>query len=137
MATNQLQNLDVPADLFDKVMLRLDFEQRLRVVRRHLIAATTSLVALVALVIPVWNSFQLNLSQSGFMDYLSLGFYDFKSVALQWQDFSFSLLESFPIVSAVELLTVVLALLLILKLVVTSTRTFVVTSHALNLPRSA
>jgi len=132
-----LTSAEVSPDLFDKVMLRLEVEQRRQALRRRLFVLAAPFLAALALVVPVWNSFQFNLSHSGFTDYLSLGFYDFKLVAVQWQDFSLSLLETFPMVNSIELLTVVLALLFTLKLLVASTRAWLATSRALSNTRTA
>jgi len=113
--TYQSSDIEVPADLFKKVMLRLAAEQRLSVIRQRFAWAVVLLVVVLVAAIPVWRSFQLDVSQSGFIQYLSLAYYDYQMVLAYWQDFSLTLLESIPIVSTVELLSVVFLIIAITR----------------------
>jgi hypothetical protein len=106
--------IEVPTDLFNKIMLRIDKQKRCMVIRRFSLISGFLLLILVALV-PVWRSFQFDISQSGFDQYISLLFYDFNFIITEWQNFSLSLLESLPIISTIELLSVVFVLLLVIK----------------------
>lgn len=113
-----LENIDVPADLLNKVMLRLDKERKLQALRQRLILVAASFLPLLAIAVPVWRSFQLDIIQSGFGEYMSLILYDFKIVLANWQDFGLILLESLPVISTVAMLTLLLGWLLALKFAV-------------------
>jgi hypothetical protein len=65
--------------------------------------------------VPTWQSFQANVQQSGFGQYLWLAYTDFQLVLAYWQDFGLSLLESMPTISLVELLSIVFVMVLSLK----------------------
>ena len=108
----------LPAGLLQKVLLRLEAESRLRSLRRRFALAAAVFLAILGLAVPVLRSFWLDLSGSGFTQYLSLFFYDFKSVMGNWQDYSLSLLESLPVFKAALSLGVVLGLLFWAKFVV-------------------
>ncbi len=120
--SQKLQGLDtikLPPQLLTRVMARIVAEQRLMVLQRLLIPMAVVFVAILTLAIPIWQTFQADVITSGFGQYLALGFYDFKIILTDWQDFSWSLLESLPIISTVELLTVVLGFCLTLKFLFT------------------
>lgn len=106
--------IEIPPDLFNKVMLRIDKQKRLMAIRRFSLFSGFLLIILFAL-IPVWRSFQFDVYQSGLDQYISLLFYNFNFIITEWQNFSLSLLESLPIISTVELLSVVFVLLLVIK----------------------
>ena len=120
-----LKHIDVPSDLLPKVMARLTAEQRLRTMRQRFAAAVASFIVGLALVVPVWHGFQLELAESGFTQYLSLVFSDFAAVAGQWQSYSLTLLESLPIVSTTGLLALALACLVAFKFTFTYGRALV------------
>jgi hypothetical protein len=106
--------IEAPSGLLDKVMLRIDRQKRLMAIRRFSLVSAFLLIILAA-IIPIWQSFQFNMTQSGFDQYVSLLFYDFNLIIAEWQNFGLSLLESLPIISTVELLAVAFALLLVIK----------------------
>lgn len=118
------ENIEVPADLFNKVMLHLDKERKLQALRKRLILVATSFLPLLAIAVPVWRNFQLDIIQSGFGEYMSLMLYDFRIVLANWQDFGLSLLESLPVISTVAMLTLLLGWLLALKFAVKYGKTF-------------
>ena len=86
-------------ELQARIMLRITRYQR-----RVLIAKTAGFGALCAASISliVFGSIDLvsGLAQSGFFQFASLFISDFSSAAANFQDFAFSLLESFPIFSS-------------------------------------
>lgn len=114
----QAAESNVPPGLYQKVMLRITSEQRRRAARLRLLCTVGPFAAAVGLMLPVWRSFQVDIVQSGFAQYVALAFSDFRLVAAQWQDYSLSLLESLPVTSTVELITVLLCMLLSLRLLV-------------------
>lgn len=104
-------------DLFLKVMSSIKNERRrLAMCRRFVLASITCMAALLALY-PVWNAFHAEFLSSGFSQFLSLLFWDTRSVLDNWQDYLLSLLESFPIVNAAVLLAVIWSFLVSLKFI--------------------
>ncbi len=108
----------MPDGLLQKVLLRLEAEARLRSLRRKFVLATAVFLATLGATVPVLRSFWVDLSGSGFPQYLSLFFYDFRSVLSNWQDYSLSLLESLPVFKATLSLGAMLGLLVWAKFVV-------------------
>jgi hypothetical protein len=106
-----LRDADVPepsAALHGKVMRRVK-----RYERRVLIVKTTGFgvlfIASGAGVIVAYVNLMSAAAQSGFFDFASLFFSDFNTAMSNFQDFSFSMLESFPVFSAAFLLVGVIA----------------------------
>jgi len=104
-----------PAGLLQKVLLRLDQESKTLSMRRRFFLAAAVFLGIASSFMSVWNVFWSDVSRSGFGQYLTLLFSDFKMVLANWQDFGLGLLESFPIVSAVSLLAITLLLLVMVK----------------------
>ena len=88
-----------PAGLEHKIMGRIK-----RYERRVLIAKTTGFgvlfVSSLALIYSAYFNFTSALAQSGFLNFVSLFFSDFTVAMANFQDFAFSILESFPVFSA-------------------------------------
>lgn len=126
------KDIEVPPDLFGKVMSRIEREKNSQALRRRFILAVASFLPFLFIALPAWRSFQINIIQSGFNEYLALLFYDFKIVLANWQDFSLSLLESLPVVSMVVALAVLLGLSLTLKFVIRYGRELLKPSILLN-----
>ncbi len=126
---SNIANSVVPAGLLEQIMLRIDAERKTIAMRRRFVLAAISFLAFSASAIPVWKYFQTNITQSGFSQYLTLIFYDFKIVTANWQDYTLSLLESLPVISTVALLAVILALLAALKVMVQYSKSFFSISH--------
>jgi hypothetical protein len=107
-----------PADLFDKVMAAIaDERARLRAIRNFIIASLFCAGTLVSSIF-VWNGFVRELVSSGFGQYASLAFSDIKIVLVNWQDFSLSLLESFPALATAELVAEIVVLMVSIKFIV-------------------
>jgi len=113
--SDKINEFQPPADLFAKVMACIAAERKRLTMRRKFLIGLVCFAATFTVGIPVWQSFRSEIAQSGFVEYATLFFYDFKTVANSWQDFSLSLLESLPVVTTVEFLLVVLASLFSLK----------------------
>ena len=105
----------VPEGLLNKIISRIDRERRMIISRQRFTLAAGMFVFLAALVVPVWHAFLGDLARSGFGQYLSLAYSDFRTVAANWQDFSLNLLETLPIISTISLLAVIFFLLITLK----------------------
>lgn len=105
----------IPEGLLNTVLARLEAEKQAAQVRRRFILGSFFLVLCSAVCIPAWQSFKNEAINSGFSDYLALGWDDLGSAMHSWQNFVLSLLETLPVVSAVELLTTALMMLLSLR----------------------
>ena len=127
----------MPAGLLKKVLLRLESEARLKALRRRFALAAAVFLAILAMAVPVLRSFWLDLSGSGFVEYSSLFFYDFRSVVGNWQDYSLSLLESLPVFKAALSLGVVLGLLFWAKFVVSYGKGVLAGAHEFSLTHRA
>lgn len=109
---------NLPPGLFDKVMLAIALERaRLKAIRNFIISSFCGLGALISAVF-VWNGLVRELVTSGFGQYASLIFVDFKAVVANWQDYGMSLLESFPAVNAAELIGEVIIVMILIKLAI-------------------
>lgn len=125
---NQLQ---VPAGLLDKVLLRIETERRLSVLRRRLLVSGALLVSSVAALVFFSRLLWADLASSGFGEYLSLFFYDFRYIAADWKDYALTLLETLPALSAGIFLGASLAVLYGLKLTLDFGREFLRNSRRL------
>jgi len=108
------QKIEAPDGLLDKVMSRIIAEKRLRL-RRRLFGILMLLLASIAGAVPAGQAFWNDVTGSGLNLYLTLAFYDWSAILNNWQDFSFTILESLPVISAAALLGAGLAVLLTLK----------------------
>lgn len=82
-----------------------------RTVRRKLIVSRFSLGVSAILFVASIFSFGQTILQSEFWNILTLAFSDMQVIAQNWQEFAFSLLETFPIVSMVAVLTPIMVLM--------------------------
>lgn len=101
----------VPAGLQDKVLTRLTIAKTLRREKRQLVLMSLVLLLLSVVSVFTWQSFYNQANSSGFVQYLSLVYYDYDAVALYWRDLGLSLLESMPVIEVIQL-TVLLALVM-------------------------
>lgn len=111
------------SELFGKVMKRIHKEERFLAMRKRLAAATVMMLGSGIMLFPLFGAVRTSLAESGFMEFLSLIFSDFKLVLSFWQSFSWALLESFPATSFVGFLTVLLVFLGALKYVAQDLKT--------------
>ncbi len=109
--------VQAPPELFSKVMRRLELEQKLVIMRRRFAVTAVLSLLVLALIVPVWQIFQSDLTASGFGQYLAVAFYNYQAAFSNWGDFGLTLLETLPVMSLVELLIVVLVWLVTLKFV--------------------
>ena len=96
------------ADLFDRIMSKIQREEKLMIIKRRLILQSSGLVMSVLLFIPFAIKLYSDLAVSGLMQYLSLLFSDLNIVMANLGDYGLTLLESTPVLS----LTLVSAALL-------------------------
>lgn len=129
MEGNFLADQEAPQGLLNKVVSRLEQERRLRSLRQRLVFVMFSFAALLTIVWPVWHNFWLDWQNAGLVDYLSLLMSDAKIVLANWQNFSLGFLESFPVVSTMAVLSVLLAMLVALRLTCKYSQEFLAISH--------
>ena len=119
----------VPTDLFNKVMAAIAEERaRLNAIRIFIVSTLFCVGALVSTFF-VWNGFVRELASSGFGQYAALAFLDFKAVLTNWQDYGMSLLESFPVVNAAELIGEAVLVMVSIKLIITYAKKMVPVHH--------
>ncbi len=110
----KMDRREPPAGLLDSIILRIN-EESLRTARiRFVCFSILSLAALSAL-IPAWHELQLEVTQSGFLQFFSLLFSDAGIVATYWQDFTMTVAESLPIFGISAVLSALFAFLLSVK----------------------
>ncbi len=104
-----------PANLLAKIRAQIAAEEnRLSERRRFFLSALCLLAALVA-IYPIAAGLRDALQSSGFGKLASLAFSDTRRVLANWQDYALSLLESFPTAEIAVLLTLLLAVLLLIR----------------------
>lgn len=106
------KNRQAPPGLFEQVVSRIDSFRR-RQARVRLAGTATLLFALFPSAAWLARAFWLQAVQTGFGQYLSLAFSDFSQVLINWQDYALSLIESFPLLPAIEVLSVAFVALLL------------------------
>lgn len=111
------------AELFDTVMKRIRKEERFLLMRKRLAAATVMMLGSGIMLFPLFGAVRTSLAESGFMEFLSLIFSDFKLVLSYWQSFSWALLESFPATSFAGFLAALLIFLGALKYIAQDLKT--------------
>jgi len=105
-----MTTINPPKGLLEKILKRIHKEERLLVLRRIIIFSVMLTGSLLAFV-PVLKILLSDFGQSGFINFLSLIFSDFSSVATYWQSFAMILLETLPAVSLALFLAVLLIFL--------------------------
>jgi len=97
------------ADLYDRVINRINREERLMMLKKRLILESFSLVISFFVFIPLTLKLLSDLAASGLTQFLSLIFTDFAVVMANIGDYVLSLLESTPALSLSLALTALLA----------------------------
>ena len=107
--------LEPSPGLLDGIMLRINEVRRLKKARiRAAFFGTVFLAALIALV-PAWQEFYAEFTQSGFLQFISLLFSDAGVIASYWQELLISLAESLPVFGISAILASVFGILISLK----------------------
>ncbi|HEY5220805.1 MAG TPA: hypothetical protein VIJ29_01475 [Candidatus Paceibacterota bacterium] len=96
-----------PAGLTEKILLRISRHER-RVLIGKITVSACVFGASVGVAIAGYVNLMANLTQSGFFQISSLVFSDFSSMAANFPDFAFSVMETFPIFTTALLLSGVL-----------------------------
>lgn len=98
------------ADLYDRIINKIDREERRIILKRRLIIESFSLVVSFFVFIPLTMKLLADITASGLTQFLSLLFSDFAIVMANIGDYALSLLESAPVLSLSLSLTAMLAL---------------------------
>jgi len=101
--------------LLEKILKRIHKEERLLILRRIIIFSITLCLSSVGFV-PSLRILLSDFNRSGFLNFFSLIFSDFSSVAVYWQSFAMILLETLPAVSLALFLAILLTFLESIKL---------------------
>ncbi|MBI3335429.1 MAG: hypothetical protein HY001_02930 [Candidatus Portnoybacteria bacterium] len=110
-----LEPPEPPAEFFAKIMARIHEEERPLSIKRRLFLFSTTVLISAGALIPIVNAFQSEFAQSGLFQFLSLLFYDLRSVVANWQDFGSAILESLPATTLMAFMITMLVLLWSLK----------------------
>ena len=98
------------ADLYDRVISRINHEEKLRLLKRRLILRSSGLILSFFAFIPLSFRLIADIAESGFTQFLSLLFSDFYVVMANIGDYALSLLELTPTLSLSLALAALLAL---------------------------
>ena len=90
-----MRNIEPPEGLLETIMVRISGERRRLARIRFVFSTALSVVALLA-IIPALRELNSEIVRSGFGQFLSLIFSDAGVLAAYWQDFTMTILESFP-----------------------------------------
>lgn len=96
------------ADLYDRIINRINREEKLMILKRRLAIDIFGLVVSLFVFIPLTMRLLSDLAKSGLTEFLSLLFTDFGLIMANIGDYALTLLESTPVLS----LSLVLAALL-------------------------
>jgi hypothetical protein len=106
------------ADLFVKIMNRIDVERRRISIRRRFTIFSVGLIGSLIALTPVFKMMQKGFVESGFTKFFSLIFSDSAAILSYWHEFILILLESLPVVSILAFLAIILVFLGSLKFVI-------------------
>ncbi len=98
-----LKTPEPPAGLTEKILLRIGSRER-RILGAKIAASACVFGVSVGIAVAGYVNLIASLSQSGFFQIASLMFSDFSSMAANFPDFAFSIMESFPIFTTALLL---------------------------------
>lgn len=121
MKRKNQQNFDTsavkaPEGLSGRILLSIEQEKKLRVIRRRLAAYLAVFCVSILAVVPLFVSAYRSLTASGFFDFAWLIVTDAPAIASFWQIFAVTLLEALPIFTISALLVAILASMESLKL---------------------
>ena len=120
--------INPPKGLLEKTLKRVHKEERILVWKKIIIFSTTLIISVLAIV-PSFKILLSDFGQSGFVNFFSLMFSDFHSVATYWQSFTMVLLETLPAVSLALFLAVLLVLFQSAKFLTKNIKTIKTINH--------
>ena len=105
-----IDEIEPAEELSDRIFACV-FGEKDRIIKRKLMISRLGLGASMAVFLASSFTFGSVITQSEFWSIVSLVFSDMVMVVQNWQDFTFSLLETFPTVSVIAVLTPVMMML--------------------------
>jgi len=112
----KIQPLEPPAGLGERIVQSIHEERLVLSIKRRLVLFTLGLAASLVVLVFSFMSFRSGVVSSGFADFFSLLFSDFRVVTYYWQNYILSLLESLPIFSLAIFLAAIFSVLELVKL---------------------
>jgi hypothetical protein len=109
-----ISEIEPPAYLKKAVFERIDKERQKQIFRKKMLYFSGFLVSIISLFASV-GFFGRNIVASDFWNISSLAFTDMKIVATYWQEFSLSLLETFPVESVAFVLVPMFVFLVLVR----------------------
>lgn len=86
-------------DLYDRVINRINYEHKIQVLKRKILANSCGLFISLIIFIPALSKLYSEIIQSGLVQFVSLIFTDFKMITLYFNDYILSIIESIPVMS--------------------------------------
>ncbi len=127
----KLTRVDPPQRLYGNILVRIETEQKRKIKVQFTLMGIIALCSLGALV-PALQYTVRELSQSGFLQYLSLLFSDSAAITLYWKEFTLSLVESFPIFGITTVLSILFISLGLMKFIANNTKTIFMPTQLFN-----
>lgn len=110
-----ISELNPPSKLEDAILSKIETEKS-KLLKRKLLFSYLSLAGSAAAVFATIFAFGRVFLESEFLNVASLAFSDAAIVSAHWQEFFYSILETFPVINTIVILIPVFALLLSLNL---------------------
>jgi hypothetical protein len=95
--------LNPPENLFNKIISRINEEEKIISKRRALFFSVIILLSLF-LFVPIFNNFQSEILKSGIYEFILVIFMDLNLTIIYWQDFSLAFFERIPMMSLIVFL---------------------------------
>jgi len=108
---SRLESQEPPAELFDKIISRIEKEKRFAAVRRRIFIFSFGMIASLAASFFAFQAMRAAFIESGFIEFFSLIFSDSGVILAYWQNFLLTLMESLPVMSTAAMLGAILAFL--------------------------
>lgn len=106
---------ELPEGLFDRVMKGIQKEKKLMILKRRIALFSIGFVGSFVAFFPTFKTLETNIYSSGFMQFSSLIFSDFKIIITYWQNFAMTLLETLPAINLAGFLTVLFVFFISLR----------------------
>ncbi len=98
------------ADLYDRIINRINREEKIAILKRRLILQSSGLLLSFLVFIPLALRLYSDIVKSGLVQFFSLLLSDFNIVMINIGDYAMALLESAPIISLSLALAAILAI---------------------------
>ncbi len=99
--------IELPEGIFERIIARIHAEQRILTAKRRLVVFSVGLIGSGMAFVPAFKMAHASFVESGFLQFFSLIFSDFGTIAVYWQSFAMSLLETLPAMNLAVFLAVV------------------------------